>query len=99
MKHATKLQKSVPLFYEISPLPNSAVVKMLLREIIASQPEPLTLEEAKQLKKNKLNRKRVYLSMQKDQDLIEFFFRAPITTQYSVFKRLNEKLLNINKNC
>jgi hypothetical protein len=43
----TKLQKSVPLFFDISPPPRSAVVKALLREILQEPPEPLTLDEVK----------------------------------------------------
>jgi hypothetical protein len=95
MKHIAKLQKSVPIFYEFSPLPRSAVVKALLREILREKPEPLPLDEVKQLRKSKIGRKRVYLSMQRDQDLIDFFFYAPISLQYSVFKKLNQKLLEV----
>jgi len=88
----TKLQKSVPLFFDISPLPHSAVVKALLREILREQPEPLTLDEVRRLKQQKRGRKRVYLTT-KDEDLRDFFFFTPITQQYAVFKKLNEKLL------
>jgi len=93
----TKLQKSVPLFFNISPLPRSAVVKALLREILRETPQPLTLEEAKQLRRQKVDRKRVYLSATKDQDLIDFFFKAPFTFQYAVFKVLNQKLKEVQR--
>jgi len=68
-------------------------VKALLREILREKPEPISLEEAKRLRRQKVDRKRVYLSATKDQDLIEFFFKATLTFQYAVFKKLNEKLL------
>jgi hypothetical protein len=90
----TKLQKSVPLFFEISPLPHSAVVKALLREILRELPEPLPLNEVKRLKQQRKGRKRVYLTA-KDEDLRNFFFFAPITLQYAVFKKLNQKLQEV----
>jgi hypothetical protein len=91
----TKLQKSVPLFFEISPLPRSAVVKALLREILRGDlPEPITLEEVKRLRQQKRGRKRVYLTA-KDEDLRNFFFFTPITLQYAVFLKLNKKLQEV----
>jgi hypothetical protein len=90
----TKLQKSVPLFYEFSPLPRSAVVKALLREILQEQPEPLSYDEVKKLKHQKRGRKRVFLTS-KDADLIDFFFFKPLTLQYAVFKKLNQKLKEV----
>jgi hypothetical protein len=85
------LVKSVPLFYDV-PLPHSTVVKALLREILKNPPEPLTLDEVKRLRQRKRGRKRVYLT-ERDRDLQDFFFLTPITQQYAVFKKLNEKLL------
>jgi hypothetical protein len=90
----TKLQKSVPLFFDISPPPRSAVVKALLREILQEPPEPLTLDEVKKLKQQKRGRKRVYLTT-KDEDLRNFFFFTPITLQYAVFLKLNKKLQEV----
>lgn len=88
----SKFQKSVPLFYDISPPPHSAVVKALLREILREPPEPLPLNEVKRLKQQRKGRKRVYLTA-KDEDLRNFFFLSPINFQYAVFKKLNEELL------
>ncbi len=87
------MQKSIPLFAQIQP-PNSTIAKILLREILQEKPEPLTFEEVEQLKKLRKARKRVYLSRE-DTDLIEFFSKAPLTMQYSVFKRFNEKLQEV----
>ena len=92
MRNITKLQKSVPLFYEFSSLPHSAVIKALLREILREPIEPITLDEVRRLKQQKQGRKRVYLNT-RDEDLRDFFFFTPITQQYAVFKKLNEKLL------
>jgi len=89
-----KLVKSVPLFFNISPLPRSAVVKALLREILREPPEPLTFDEVKRLKQQRRGRKRVYLTA-KDEDLRQFFFFTPITFQYAVFLRLNQKLKEV----
>ena len=88
----SKFQKSVPLFFDISPPPHSAVVKALLREILREPPEPLPLNEVKRLKQQRKGRKRVYLTA-KDEDLRNFFFLSPINFQYAVFKKLNEELL------
>jgi hypothetical protein len=90
-----KFQKSVPLFFNISPLPHSAVVKLLIREILREQLEPLSLDEVKKLRQQRKGRKRVYLSFEKDQDLINFFFLTPLTKQYAVFKKLNQKLQEV----
>ncbi len=87
-------QKSVPLFFEISPLPRSAVVKALLREILREPLEPLPLDEVKKLKQQRRGRKRVFLTP-KDADLIDFFFFKPLTLQYAVFKNLNQKLQEV----
>ena len=84
------MQKSIPLFIETQP-PNSIIAKILLREILKERVEPLTFEEVRQLKKQRKSRKRVYLSKE-DIDLIEFFNKAPLTLQYAIFKRFNEKL-------
>jgi hypothetical protein len=89
-----KFQKSVPLFFNISPLPHSAVVKALIREILKEKPEPLPLDEVKRLKQQKKDRKRVYLT-EKDKDLIDFFFRTPLSIQYAVFLKLNQKLQEV----
>jgi hypothetical protein len=89
-----KFQKSVPLFFDISPLPRSAVVKLLIREILKEPIEPLPLDEVKRLKQQKKDRKRVYLT-EKDKDLIDFFFRTPLSIQYAVFKKLNQKLQEV----
>ena len=89
-----KLQKSVPLFFDISPLPHSAVVKALIREILKEQPEPLPLDEVKKLKQQKKGRKRVYIT-NKDGDLFNFFFFTPLSIQYAVFLKLNEKLQEV----
>jgi hypothetical protein len=91
----TKLQKSVPLLFDFSPLPRSAVVKALLREILREEPEPLPLDEVKKLKQEWKGRKRVYLSFEKDQDLINFFFFTPLSKQYAVFLKLNQKLQEV----
>ncbi|QGA72475.1 hypothetical protein [uncultured virus] len=88
------LVKSVPLFFDFPSLPHSAVVKTLLREILQEPLKPLTLEEVKKLRKQKLGRKRVYLTA-KDEDLRDFFFCKPITLQYAVFLKLNQKLLEV----
>jgi hypothetical protein len=90
----TRLQKSVPLFFNISPLPRSAVVKALLREILREPPEPLSLNEVKRLKQQRKGRKRVYLTA-KDEDLRKFFFFEPLTLQYAVFLKLNQKLQEV----
>jgi hypothetical protein len=90
-----KFQKSVPLFFNISPPPHSAVVKLLIREILREQPEPLPLDGVRKLKQQQKGRKRVYLSFEKDQDLINFFFFTPLTLQYAVFKKLNQKLQEV----
>jgi hypothetical protein len=90
-----KFQKSVPLFFNISPLPHSVVVKLLIREILREQLEPLSLDEVKKLRQQRKGRKRVYLSFEKDQDLINFFFLTPLTKQYAVFKKLNQKLQEV----
>jgi hypothetical protein len=90
-----KFVKSVPLFFEISPPPRSAVVKALIREILKEQPEPLPLDEVKKLREQRKGRKRVYLSFEKDQDLINFFFFTPLTKQYAVFLKLNQKLQEV----
>jgi len=87
------MQKSIPLFIETQP-PNSTISKILLREILREKPEPLTFEEVRQLKKQRKARKRVYLS-EEDTDLIEFFYTAPLNTQYAVFKKFNEKLKEV----
>lgn len=87
------MQKSIPLFIETQP-PNSTISKILLREILREKPEPLTFDEVKQLKKQRKSRKRVYLSKE-DTDLIEFFSKAPLTMQYAVFKKFNEKLQEV----
>jgi hypothetical protein len=91
----TRIQKSVPLFFNISPPPHSAVVKLLIREILREQLEPLSLDEVKKLRQQRKGRKRVYLSFEKDQDLINFFFLTPLTKQYAVFKKLNQKLQEV----
>jgi hypothetical protein len=85
-----KFVKSIPLFFNISP-PRSTIIKVLLREIIKENPEPLTFEEVKQLKQQRQGRKRVFLTS-KDTDLINFFVYAPINLQYAIFKELNERL-------
>jgi hypothetical protein len=54
----------------------------------------LTFEEVRQLKKQRKARKRMYLSKE-DADLIEFFYTAPLTLQYAVFKKFNEKLQEV----
>lgn len=84
-------QKSIPLFIQTQP-PHSAVAKLLLREILEENLEPLTFEEVRQLKKQRKARKRVYLSKE-DADLIEFFNKTSLALQYAVFKKFNEKLL------
>jgi hypothetical protein len=94
VKRPTHFQKSVPLF-NTSPLPHSAVVKALIREILKEQPEPLTQEDVKKLKRQQKSRKRVFLTETIDQDLIGFFFRTPLSIQYAVFKKLNEKLQEV----
>jgi hypothetical protein len=87
--------KSVPLFFDFSsPLPSSTTIKILLREILREKIEPLTEEEIKQLKKLRKDRKRVYLT-EKDEDLKNFFFFTPLSFQYAVFKKLNEKLQEV----
>jgi hypothetical protein len=68
------------------------VAKLLLREILKENLEPLTFEEVRQLKKQRKARKRVYLSKE-DADLIEFFNKTSLALQYAVFKKFNEKLL------
>jgi hypothetical protein len=84
--------KSVPLFFDFSPsLPSSTVIKILLREILKEPLNPLSEEEIKQLKKLRKGRKRIHLTA-KDKDLMDFFFFTPLSVQYAVFKRLNEKL-------
>ncbi len=93
MRNTTKLQKSIPLFFDISP-PHSSVVKALLREILKEPPEPLSMEEVKRLKKQKRNRKRVYLTA-KDEDLRNFFLLTPLNIQYAVFLKLNQKLQEV----
>jgi hypothetical protein len=90
----TKLVKSIPLFFDISPPPRSAVVKALLREILQEPPEPLPLNEVKRLKQQRKGRKRVYLTA-KDEDLRKFFFFEPLTLQYAVFLKLNQKLQEV----
>jgi hypothetical protein len=87
------MQKSIPLFIETQP-PHSAVAKILLREILKEKLEPLPFYEVKQLKKQRKARKRVFLTEQ-DTDLIEFFYTAPLTLQFAVFKRFNEKLQEV----
>jgi hypothetical protein len=87
-----KFVKSVPLFFNISPPPHSAVVKALIREILREQPQALSLDEVKKLREQRKSRKRVYLTA-KDEDLRNFFFFTPLTLQYAVYKKLNEKLL------
>ncbi len=89
-----RFQKSVPLFFDISPPPHSAVVKTLLREILREPLQPLTFDEVRKLKRQKRGRKRVYLTT-KDADLINFFFFSPVNMQYAVFKKLNEKLQEV----
>ncbi len=93
MRNITKLQKSIPLFFDISP-PHSSVVKALLREILREPPEPLSIEEIKKLKQRKRNRKRVYLTA-KDEDLRNFFLLTPLNIQYAVFLKLNQKLQEV----
>ncbi len=90
----SSFHKSVPLFFDISPLPRSAVVKALLREILREPLEPLPLNEVKKLKQQKRGRKRVFLTP-KDADLIDFFFFTPQTKQYAVFFKLNQKLQEV----
>ncbi len=90
-----KFQKSVPLFFEFSSLPNSTVVKVLLREILKELLEPIPLDEVKKLKQRKKGRKRVYLTFDKDKDLIDFFFKTPRNIQYAVFLKLNQKLKEV----
>jgi len=90
LKKHTPMQKSIPLFYDIKP-PSSTVAKRLLREILSEDLQPLTSEEIKQLKKQYKTRIRVYLT-QEDQDLIDFLSSAPLSVQYAVFKKFNEKL-------
>ncbi len=90
----SSFHKSVPLFFEISPLPRSAVVKALLREILREPIEPLSPDEIKKLKQQRRGRKRVFLTP-KDADLIDFFFFKPLTLQYAVFKNLNQKLKEV----
>ena len=95
-KRPTHFQKSVPLFFDFSPPPHSAVVKILLREILREEPEPLPLDEVKKLRQQRRGRKRVYLT-ERDKDLRDFFFFTPLTLQYAVFKRLNEKLQEVKQ--
>ncbi len=90
----SSFHKSVPLFFDFSPPPRSAVMKALLREILREPPEPLTMEEVKKLKQRRRGRKRVFLTP-KDADLIDFFFLKPLTLQYAVFKKLNQKLQEV----
>ncbi len=90
----SSFHKSVPLFFDFSLLPRSAVVKALLREILREPPDPLPPDEVKKLKQRRRGRKRVFLTP-KDADLIEFFFFAPRTKQYAVFKKLNQKLQEV----
>jgi hypothetical protein len=90
MTEHTPMQKSIPLFFDIKP-PSSTVAKRLLRQILSEDLQPLTNEEIKQLKKQYKTRKRVYLT-QEDRDLIDFFSSAPLSVQYAVFKKFNEKL-------
>jgi len=87
------MQKSIPLFFNTQP-PHSAVAKILLREILIEKLEPLNFEELKKLRKQRKARKRVYLSKE-DADLIEFFSKTPLTLQFAVFKRFNEKLQEV----
>jgi len=86
-----KVQKSIPLFFNFSELPHSSTVKFLLREVLKEPLEPLTKEQIRKLRSMYKSRKRVFLS-EKDKDLIDFFFKAPLSIQYAVFKKLNEKL-------
>jgi len=86
-----KLQKSVPLFFNFSQLPHSSTVKFLIREVLNEPLEPLTKEQARELRSMYKGRKRVFLA-EKDKDLIDFFFKTPLSIQYAVFKKLNEKL-------
>ncbi len=95
MRNTTKLQKSIPLFFDISP-PHSSVVKALLREILKEPPEPLSFEQVKKLKQRKRNRKRVYLTA-KDEDLRNFFLFTPLNVQYAVFLKLNEKIKELQE--
>ncbi len=88
------VHKSVPLFFDFSPPPRSAVVKALLREILREPIEPLSPDEIKKLKQQRRGRKRVFLTP-KDADLIDFFFFKPLTLQYAVFKKLNQKLQEV----
>jgi len=87
------MQKSIPLFTDAQP-PHSAVAKILLREILQENLEPLTFEEVKELKKQRKARKRVLLT-EKDADLIEFLNKTPLTLQYAVFKKFNKKLQEV----
>jgi hypothetical protein len=89
-----KFVKSVPLFFNISPPPHSAVVKALIREILREQPQALSLDEVKKLKELRQGRKRVYLTA-KDEDLRDFFLFAPMNFQYAVFLELNKKLQEV----
>jgi PHP family Zn ribbon phosphoesterase len=87
------IQKSVPIFTNTQP-PHSAVAKRLLREILREELKPVSFEEMQKLRKQCKARKRVFLR-EKDTDLIKFFDTTPLTLQYAVFKKLNEKLQEV----
>ncbi len=85
------MQRSVPIFVEVSSLPRSGVFKKLLREALSTGVSPLSLEELKELRKRYRGRKRVYLT-EKDRDLEEFFTRTPLSVRYAVYLYVNNKL-------